>query len=390
MYKIVACSIVAATMTVLGACQKNDTSPAPPDPPKTVVYTWQQFVMGSDMSYVNIVETMGGVYKVNNAVQDPFTTIKSNGNNTVRVRLWHNPSWQAGLNGGAIYGNLADVTKTIQRAKNAGMAVNLDIHYSDSWTDPGKQEIPASWKGLPLNIMADSVYNYTKATLEYLAAKNLVPEMIQVGNETNSGMLWPVGKTDGGWTAFATLIKSGIKAVRDFSTTSAIKPKIILHEAQLQSAVYWTTQLKNAGVTDYDILGLSHYYKWSTVNNWTDVSNTIAQLKTLSGKDVMIVETAFPFTNANADSYNNIFYDASGAAVGYNFSPEGQKQYYTDLVKAIVKGGGKGVMLWEPGWITSNLNDGWGKGSSWENNAFWDYTGNLHAGIQFMTVDYGL
>lgn len=331
---------------------------------------------------------MGGAYKVNGSTQDPFTTLQSNGNNTVRVRLWHNPSWQAGLNGTAIYSNLADVTKTIQRAKNAGMAVNLDLHYSDTWADPARQTIPAAWQGLSVAVLSDSVYNYTKATLTYLASKNLVPEMIQIGNETNSGMLWPTGKTDAGWTNFATLLKAGIKAVRDFSAGSAIKPKIILHEAQLQTAVYWTTQLNAAGVTDYDILGLSHYYKWSTVNNWTDISSTIAQLKTLSGKEVMIVETAFPFTNLNADSYNNIFYEASGTAVGYPFSPAGQQAYFTDLVKAVIKGGGKGIMVWEPGWVTSNLNDSWGKGSSMENTTFWDFSNNLHEGIQFMTKAY--
>jgi arabinogalactan endo-1,4-beta-galactosidase len=358
--------------------------------PKKIIYSWNQFVMGVDLSYVNIVESSGAVFKENNQQKDPFVILKNNGTNLVRVRLWHNPTWQQSLNGGKYYSNLPDVEQTIRRAKAQGMAVNLDIHYSDTWADPDHQDIPATWKGLPLNTLADSVYNYTLATLQYLGAKNLAPEMVQVGNETNSGMLWPTGKTTAGWNGFATLLKAGIKAVRDFSNTSAIKPRIILHVAQLQNAAYWAQQLKANGVTDYDVLGLSHYYKWTTVHDFTAITQGIANLRTISGKDVMIVETAFPFTNNNADSYNNIFWESTGTAEGFPFSPKGQYEYYKALTKAIIAGGGKGIMVWEPAWVTSRMNDGWGIGSSWENNAFFEFDGNLHQGIQFMTFDYGL
>ena len=358
--------------------------------PRKVFYSWNQFVMGADLSYANIVESSGAVFKENNQQKDPFVILKNNGTNLVRVRLWHNPTWQQSLNGGKYYSNLPDVEQTIRRAKAQGMAVNLDIHYSDTWADPDHQDIPAAWKGLPLNTLADSVYNYTLATLQYLGAKNLAPEMVQVGNETNSGMLWPTGKTTTGWNGFATLLKAGIKAVRDFSNTSAIKPRIILHVAQLQTASNWAQQLQANGVTDYDVLGLSHYYKWTTVHDFSAITQGIANLRTISGKDVMVVETAFPFTNNNADSYNNIFWESTGTAEGFPFSPKGQYEYYKALTKAIIAGGGKGIMVWEPAWVSSRLNDGWGIGSSWENNAFFEFDGNIHQGIQFMTFDYGL
>jgi arabinogalactan endo-1,4-beta-galactosidase len=370
------------------SCSKgsnNDTNE-----PKKVFYNWNQFVMGADLSYANIVESSGAVFRENNQQKDPFVILKSNGTNLVRVRLWHNPAWQQPLNGGKYYSNLQDVEQTIRRAKAQGLAVNLDIHYSDTWADPDHQDIPAAWKGLPLNTMVDSVYNYTLATLQYLSAKSLVPEMVQVGNETNSGMLWPTGKTTTGWNGFATLLKAGIKAVRDFSSTAAIKPKIILHVAQIQNAAFWAQQLKTNGVTDYDVLGLSHYYKWTTVHDFTAITQGITNLRSISGKDVMIVETAFPFTNNNADSYNNIFWEPTGTAEGFPFSPKGQYEYYKALTKAVIEGGGKGIMVWEPAWLTSRLNDGWGIGSSWENNAFFEFNGNLHQGIQFMTFDYGL
>ena len=160
---------------------------------KQAHYKWQQFVMGADLSFVNQIEDFGGVFKVNGKPQELYSIFKNNGCNNVRVRLWCNPQWVKEIANGKMYSDLADVEKTIRRAKQAGMSVNLDLHYSDDWADPNKQLTPNAWKNLPLNILKDSVYNYTLAVLKYFKAKNLVPEMIQIGNETNFGMLWPVG-----------------------------------------------------------------------------------------------------------------------------------------------------------------------------------------------------
>ncbi|MGC4101211.1 glycoside hydrolase family 53 protein [Ferruginibacter sp.] len=338
------------------SCSKKNNPAANPAPPAKVFYNYNTFVMGSDLSYVNEVQDYGGVYKDSGVVKDPFVIFKNHGNNTVRVRLWHNPDWMKALNGGKMYSDLYDVEKTIQRAKAAGMAVNLDIHYSDTWADPDHQSIPAAWAGLSLSVLKDSVYNYTMAVLNYLKTKNLVPEMIQVGNETNSGMLWPVGKTSGSdFTAFCTLLKSGIKAVRDFSTTSTIKPQIILHVAQLQNAAFWCSKvITNGGVTDFDIIGLSHYSKWGTINAMADITANIKSLKTTYGKKVMLVETGYAFTTAGADSYNNLI-DASSMVAGYPITQEGQLAYMKELTQAVINGGGSGVMYWEPAWITSSL-----------------------------------
>lgn len=353
------------------------------------VYNWQTFAMGADLSFVNAVEVYGGKYRLNGEQKDVYELLKAEGTNTVRVRLWHNPAWQRAVSSFITFNDLNDVTKTIERAKKAGMAVNLVLHYSDTWADPANQSTPAAWWGVPLSTLQDSVYNYTRFVLQTLAFKNLTPEMIQIGNETNNGMCWPVGQiSSNGWLPYTTLVKAGIKAIRDFSVTSTIKPKIILHHAQLQTAGSWAKSLLQSGVSDFDIFGVSHYYKWSSVNTMDAVKDSIAGLKAITGKQVMIVETAFPFTNANADGYDNIFYEPSGNIAGYPLSPEGQLNYFKDLTNAVWKGGGSGVMVWEPAWITSTLRDGWGMGSSWENNSFFDFNGNLHKGVQFMTARY--
>jgi arabinogalactan endo-1,4-beta-galactosidase len=373
-----------ALLTV--TCNKNPSASGLPD---KKFYKWDEFCMGADLSYINQIENNGGVYKDSGKTKDPFIIFSQHGANLVRVRLWHSPVWQLPVTGGKLYSDLYDAEKTIRRAKAAGMAVNLNLHYSDDWADPQKQEPPSAWKGLSFDVLKDSVYNYTLSVLNYLASKNLVPETVQVGNETNPGMLFPHGKiVNGNFNAFAGLLKSGIKAVRDFSATSAIKPKIILHVAQLQDAGWWTKGvIEQAGVTDFDILGLSHYCKWSDVNTMAAIKDTIDMLVKKYNKTVMIVEAAYPWTKLNADSYNNLF-GATDSVSGYPLTAQGQYNYMKDLVQAIINGGGKGIMYWEPAWITSPMKDRWGTGSSWENNALFDFNANALPGMDYMTHPY--
>lgn len=376
--------LILFVMLLQGGCHKTKSQL-----PVVKQYNWQEFVMGADLSYVNEIEEAGGQYKMDGKVTDPFVIFKSIGTNTVRVRLWHNPAWKKATSNGKMYSDLYDVEKTIRRAKEQGMAVNLDLHYSDSWADPGNQTIPAAWTGLSFNLLRDSVYNYTLTVLNYLKAKNLVPEMIQVGNETNGGILWPQGQVvNNNYQNFADLLKSGLKAVRDFSATSTIKPQVILHVAQMQNAEYWMDQLVSKAVTDFDIIGISHYYKWSTVNDMNDIGAKIAWFKTKYHKKVMIVETAFPWTSQNADTYNNILYTADPVIGVYPVSKEGQQQYLKELTKQLFKNGGSGIMYWEPAWITSPMKDAWGTGSAWENAAYFDFSGNLLPANNFMTETY--
>lgn len=375
---------------VLTACTKKETIATPqPEPPATKkFYQWTDFAMGADLSYANAVQDGGGVYNDSDVVKDPFLIFKTHGANTVRVRLWHNPQWQASLNNGAIYSNLADAEKTIGRAKAAGLAVCLDFHYSDRWADPAAQQTPAAWQGLTVAVLKDSVYGYTLAVLNYLKGKNLTPELVQIGNETNTGMLFPTGWVkNNDWTLFAQLLNSGIKAVRDFSATSAIKPQVILHVAKLTDADWWAGNIIKNSVTDFDILGISHYYVYSTIGSMETVGETVQNLKTKYGKKVMIVETAYPWTSDAADAYTNIISGTTGFS-GYGVSKEAQLKYMTDLTQQVIDGGGSGVLYWEPAWITSSLKDEWGTGSGWENNAFFDFSGNTLPAIDFMNYAY--
>ncbi|MEL7163344.1 MAG: glycosyl hydrolase 53 family protein, partial [Bacteroidota bacterium] len=161
----------------------------------------QAFYVGADLSYVNEMEDCGVIYRVDGVEKDPYRIFADGGANLIRLRLWHTPSWQDTLNEGRRYSDLPDVKRSIRRAKDAGMEVLLDFHLSDFWADPERQLVPTAWAAVvdDLPVLRDSLYNYVKATLEELAEEDLLPEMIQVGNETNKGILQSAAANEAGW-----------------------------------------------------------------------------------------------------------------------------------------------------------------------------------------------
>lgn len=381
--KNIQCLMLAATLLLFADCSKKVVTTNPVTPPvitpTTQIYNWTKFSMGADLSYATQMQDKGVIYKDSGVTKDIFAIFKAHGCNTVRLKLWHTPKAYVSTWGNdQDYNDLPKVETLIKKAKDLGMAVSLDLHYSDTWADPQRQDIPAAWKGLTVDVMKDSVYNYTLNVLNKLKSKNLVPEMIQVGNEANNGILWPTGKVvSNDFTAFAKLLNAGIKAVRDFSVTSVIKPKIILHVAQLQNAAWWTNGIVSAGVTDFDIIGLSHYADWSTVNTMTQVTSIVNQLKVLYSKQVMLVETAYWFDTKDANGYAITQTPVSG----YPFTEQGQYQYLKDLTQAVINGGGTGVQYWAPDYISTG-------GGEMTARSLVDKTGKTLAGINFMNFIY--
>jgi arabinogalactan endo-1,4-beta-galactosidase len=335
---------------------------------KAVMPKASQFYTGADLSYVNEMQDCGAEYRYKGDLYDPFLLFANAKTNLVRVRLWHNPTWTQ-------YSNIQDVTKTIQRAKNAGMKVLLDFHYSDTWTDPEKQFIPAAWESLHGDTAAlgQALYDYTYNTLAELKAKNLLPDMVQIGNETNHEILQlesSMNTTTINWQRNAALFNKGIKAVTDFNQQNSVQVKTLLHIAQPENALVWFKQATIAGISGYDLIGLSYYPKWSNyeLNN---IGDAIAELKTTYNKDVIIVETAYPWTLQGFDQANNVL-GADSLVSGYAASPDGQYNYLMKLAEQVINAGGMGIIYWEPAWVSTSCSTLWGQGSHWENASFFN------------------
>jgi arabinogalactan endo-1,4-beta-galactosidase len=325
--------------------------------------------LGVDISYANEMDDCGAVYQSGGKTVDQYRFFKSAGANVARIRIWNNPDWTR-------YSNLADVKRSIKRAKDAGLQVLLDFHYSDDWADGDKQLAPKAWARLSTPDQVKALYAFTHDTLVGLNKEGLMPDLVQVGNETNGEIVSTLAKAKEPirWDRNALLFNAGIKAVRDAGKETGTKPRIMLHIAQPENAEPWFEAAAKAGVTDYDIIGLSYYSKWSK-RSMAQLGQTINRLRNTYAADVLVVETAYPFTTDNADSSPNLL-GADSLVAGYPATPEGQKTYLVDLTQLVLASGGTGVFYWEPAWLsTKTCGTRWGQGSNWENAAVFDFKG---------------
>lgn len=361
------------------------------------VVTVEQFYFGADLSYVNQILDHGGAYFDDGKQVSPYQIFADHGANLARFRLWHNPVWTKEVyeNGDQLYNDLLDVEKSIRLAKEQGMDVLLDFHYSDDWADPAKQFVPEAWEEITdIDVLADSVYDYTYAVLSYLNDRDLMPEMVQIGNETNCGMMRSGGNANfpemdvcnGGWTNMGIVVKAAIRAVNEVSEDASVDTKIAFHVADPVKVDWWFDEMLKQ-TTDFDFIGISYYPLWHDGVQFHQLEDRIRRMRERFGKEVIILETAYPWTTEGADNYNNLFGGETPVS-GYPFTLEGQTNYLVDLTKALKNAGASGVVYWEPAWITSAMKDQWGTGSSWENNAFFDFQGNTQRSIDFMTYDY--
>lgn len=309
-------------------------------------------IKGADMSFLPEIRQSGLVLKnASNQPEDMLLTLKNSGVNVIRLRLWKNPS--------ETYANFSSVKNLAQEIQNLGMKVLLTVHYSDTWADPGNQTKPGQWQGVPFNQLKDSVYFYTKKIVS-----EINPEYIQIGNEINQGFIWPEGNISNP-TQFKELLQKGIIAVRETNTQT----KIIIHYAGFESANQFYTSISNL---DYDLIGLSYYPMWHGKNLETLKQNLIT-ISNTHNKPIFIAETSYPFTLGWNDYTNNVIGLESQILQQFSATPQGQKDYLNKII-AIMDEVPKGIgfCYWGSEWISYKGNTA-SNGSSYENQAFWDF-----------------
>ena len=322
-----------------------------------------QLYLGADLSFTNEMDDCGAQFHENGKPADPFFLLKAHGGNLVRVRIWNDAQWTK-------YSNYDDVLKTIRRAHAAGLQVLLDFHYSDDWADGEKQIAPAAWAGLSPDAQVKALHDYTTDILGRLAGAGQMPELVQVGNEINFALLGGKKGEPIDWVRNARLINAGVAAVREVGKATGTHPKVMLHIAQPENIIPWFDAATLAGVLDYDIIGISYYPKWSSLAP-TGLAKVIVAARARYGAEVMVAETAYPFTLGWADDTPNVL-GADSVIPAYPASPDGQLHYLEDLTQLVVDAGGDGVIYWAPDWVSTQCKTRWGTGSSWENAAWFD------------------
>lgn len=346
-----------------------------------------EFIQSSDLSYVNEMLDAGVEYRMDGEVQNPYEIFEKIGNDNVRVRLWHTPDWSDG------YSTLDDVIRTIRAAKAADMTVMLNFHYSDNWTDPGKQVVPAAWAEHvdDVEVLGDLMYDYTYRIIRQLDELDLMPEIVQVGNENNNGIMnkepWSEG-FEMDWPRHVKLFNRGIEAVRDASKHSDIKPKIMVHVAQPHNLEYWFEAAFNAGLADIDYIGFSYYTAWCPLS-LEEMGRTANRMRHKYKTPTFMVETAYPWTMLWSDEADNMI-GVQALHHGYPATIRGQRKFMTDMCQILIDNGCAGVSYWEPAWVSSDRPTQWGIGSHWENMTFFDFRNDneLHRGSEYMTYPY--
>ena len=363
-------------------------------------------IFGMDFSSLEETEKQGAVFRVDGKQVELVEELARCGVTSARLRLWNDPY---GKNGEPYMGGTCDIERVerlAQRAKDAGMSLLLDFHYSDFWCDPARQMIPKAWQGKTLDELCPCVYEFTARTLDRLDRKGLSPACVQVGNEITNGMLWPVGRLSEtsprqGFDELAALLRAGCAAVRENSDA-----KVMLHLENSGNNALWTEWLD--AITErqvlFDILGASYYPYWH--GDMEGLRANLCACIGRYGKDISIVETAYPFTtrhySPNSSTAALCIADGAhrfdGSPVTHELSREGQAAFISDLislVEALPEGRGKSIYWWEPGWIpvpgsswasTASLaycgETAKSCGNEWANQCLFDYQGNATPALE--------
>ena len=326
--------------------------------PKIGALENMSFIMGMDASSVISVENArkasgAPLYKnFAGEVEDVFKILKDNGITDIRIRIWNDPKDSNGNTYGGGNCDVANAVAIATRCAKYGLGVIVDFHYSDFWADPAKQKVPKAWSGKSTSAIAEAIYDYTKDSLEQIAATGVKITMVQVGNEINGGM---AGAT---WSNAATVcnyINQGSKAVRE--VTGAVAnggAKVAVHFAAPGTANYSSfAQQLNSNNVDYDVFGSSYYSYYKSHGTLSNLASKLSEIKTKYNKEVMVLETYYLFTQDDYDKLGNTGLETSPA---YTISVQGQANAVYDVIETVANIGGIGVCYWEGVWLAASAN----------------------------------
>lgn len=312
-------------------------------PAKTVPSVTLDYVIGADLSFLAQAESRGTRFLDSGAVKPGLTLFRDHGYNWIRLRLFHTVANSPT----PLPNDLPYTLALAKQAKAMGYKFLLDYHYSDTWADGGKQFMPKAWESLSGPALERAIEQYTRETMIAFRDGGAMPDMVQVGNEIASGMLFPRGKVPEQWDAFAGMVRAGIRGV-NASAGTAKRPLIMIHidkGGNRENTKWFFDNLLSRGVT-FDVIGQSYYPWWH--GTLLELRDNLAFMAETYRKPIVMVEVAY---NWRPSEYVN-------APAPFAESPDGQRAFLeavNDAVMSTPYGLGRGVMWWEPAVGPSSL-----------------------------------
>lgn len=242
-------------------------------------------MIGADISFLPQLESRGMNFYDKGEKGDAIEILKKHGFNYIRLRIFVNPENEKGYAPNKGFCDLDNTLKMARRVKDAGLNLLLDFHYSDTWADPQKQYKPKAWEGLAFEELTNKLKDYTKSVLLELKEQGTMPDMVQIGNEINHGMVWPEGHISN-LDNLAALLKAGTQAVREVDPATTIMMHLALG-GQNEETVFWFDNMIARGL-EFDIIGLSYYPRWHCTLD--DLNNNMLDIINRYQKDVNVVE----------------------------------------------------------------------------------------------------
>ncbi|MBD3582857.1 beta-galactosidase GalA [Flavobacterium selenitireducens] len=267
-------------------------------------------MLGADISFLPELEARGMKFFDKGVEKDAIAILKDHGFNYVRLRIFNEPANEKGYSPGKGFCDLAHTLEMAKRIKSAGMKLLLDFHYSDYWADPGKQYKPKAWEGQSMEQLKKSLYDWTFKVMSELKNQNTLPDMVQVGNEINHGLVWPEGSIanpDG----MAQLYNAGVAAVKAVNPKTQMMFHLALGGQHFESTECLDEMVKRNA--HFDVIGLSYYPKWhGTIN---DLEYNIFELSERYDKDVIVVEYSHKKQEVNKAGFDSPNGRAKGTAI---------------------------------------------------------------------------
>jgi arabinogalactan endo-1,4-beta-galactosidase len=322
--------------------------------------------------------------------QDVLEILKNHGVNMVRIRPTSAPPYNtltlngtSGIpstcTGNGCYAETDPVDLDLaKRAKQLGMSIELTLLFDGG----SSNSVPNAWSSDSLTQAETDLYNYVKAEVEAYRSAGVMPDMVTVGNEVDTGFLGSLGSPTGSdFGPFAALQEQGMQAILDASSDTSIGPALPPPIRCIHITPAWDLTnffgYVNSNSIPYDAMCQSYYpfdhgpltaaqASASNPNNQPVEQTALTNAANTIGKPIFVIEAGEHY-EGGFDS-NDPWYAATLA---------GQRQFLIDLngvTKGLPNNLGMGIEYWDPAGVNIPKSGGYTNGDG-DTDAIYTWNG---------------